>query len=416
MKLSKNQPHKFDELLLLTKQGSDWQSNFQPEDLPLARRLVKGLTLVSLSQFDRIMKELVLVESKITEGPVAVFAVREIKPNISYFVQAKYSFSSLDAVGRGSNIGSEGILAKLIRDISRSQPHKILNHPTKSVMRDKKCRAIVVVDDILGSGNRVSNFLNSIWFDRTIRSWWSRGYFKFKVIVFTGTQKGIKRVESANYLPTVKVNRGCPTFHTLPWPKYEKQRILNLCEKYSSMTSKPQFSLGYGNIMSSIIFEHGCPNNTPAILWAPSKRNTNWSPLFPCRSLQDYPHSVFPPEFVRGDPISVLIEAGQPKLANANLQRLEDTEVTNLMLLALIAKGIRNNDGLTFATGLSNADLELKLSKFITSGHITQTRRISSLGRAELANIRRRKHLDSELIQLSDELYYPRMLRAPKSG
>ena len=83
------------------------------------------------------------------------------------------------------------------------------------------------------------------------------------------------------------------------------------------------------------------------------------------------------------------------------------------MLIALIAKGIRRNDALTYATGLSNAELETMLGKCINWGMITLTRRITSTGRAELEHIRRTKRLEPEVTPLSGETYYPKQLRGP---
>ena len=35
--------------------------------------------------------------------------------------------------------------------------------------------------------------------------------------------------------------------------------------------------LGYGDCQSTVVFEHGCPNNNLSILWGESE---NWTPLF----------------------------------------------------------------------------------------------------------------------------------------
>ncbi len=409
--------------LLLTKQGTAWLDNFQPKDLNAARLLVKGLTLVSLSKFARTIGHMVRTEAGLVNGPVALFAVREVTQNTSYFDQAitgsgrRKKVKTVDAVGRGADIGSEGLVASILRNIGRQETSKFLNHPTVANMRENKCRTIIVVDDLIGSGKRTREFLDAIWLDRTIRSWWSLGYIRFKVIAFAGTRMGIYRVKRATYGPTVSVDRDCPTFSGLPWRESQRMQITQLCETYAPKTSKSKMGLGYGDTMASLVFEHGCPNNAPAIIWASGSKDAKWQPLFPNRSVSQHHQSIFPLEVVRRDPISVLVDAGQSKLAETDLQRIGSVESEQfLMLMALIAKGIRRNDALTYATGLSNAELETILGKCINWGMITLTRRITSTGRAELEHIRHTKRLEPEVPPLSGETYYPKQLRGPTSG
>ena len=313
--------------LLLTERGKAWLKGFRPEHQDTARWLVDGLTLVSLSHFAHRIDQMVRNVTQGTDTPVALFGAREIDQNRSYFRQAmavprmRTRARSTDAVGRGSDVGSEGHVASIIRNIARSSPTKFINHPTIAEMRNKKCRALIVVDDLVGSGKRTREFLDSIWIDRTIRSWWSLGYFRFSVIAFAGVPAGLNRIKQAKYRPSVFVDRDCPTYTELPWSLEKRRAITKLCESYASKTSKPRMALGYRKTMVSLVFEHGCPNNAPAILWAPSARQTRWQPLFPNRSVTQEEQSIFPPEVASHDLFSVLSDAGQPRLAEAVLPK-----------------------------------------------------------------------------------------------
>ena len=413
-----NQDH-----LLLTDRGAAWLNRFDAEHREAARRLVNGLTLVSLSNFNRTITQMVVSEAATISGPVGLFAIREIDPTRPYFTQATTGrrrpskVKTTDAVGRGADIGSEGHVASILRNLSRSDPGKFLNHPTIEKMRDKKCRSIVVVDDLIGTGKRVREFLESIWLDKTFQSWWSSGYIDFKVVAFAGTQAGVRFVEKRKYRASVIINRDCPTFPSLPWPLIWRQRILALCRDYASMTSKPDMRFGYGDVMASLVFEHSCPNGVPAILWAPGGRGTGWRPLFPNRSMSGAAQSVFPPEIVRRDPIAVLIAAGQAKLAKTGLKEIRDDEARQILLIvAMLAKGIRRNAALTYATGLSNAELETVLQQCIDWGFVTSTRRITATGLAELGRVRHGRRLKAKVATMANEDYYPQSLREPIGG
>ena len=409
--------------LLLTNRGLAWLDGFAPDDRESARRLVNGLTLVSLAAFDRTIERMVRAQANEINGPMALYAVREIVPSRSYFDQAtagrrrKSKLKGVDAVGRGPDVGSEGYVAATLRHIARSDPDRFLNHPTVTEMRDKKCRAIIVVDDLIGSGKRTREFLDAIWIDRTIRSWWSLGYIRFKVVAYAGTRAGMHRVRRATYGPTIVIDRECPTFPGLPWPAQQRKLIARLCKNYASQTSKPNMALGYRDTMASLVFEHGCPNNAPAILWASRTKTSRWRPLFPNRSVSQDERSVFPPEIARRDPISVLLDAGQPRLARTGLRSVHGEEQKRILtILALVAKGVRRSEAFSFVTGLSHTNVERTLYKCVKWRFITRTYRITAGGLAEVRHARRTGRIKPDIPKKGDEDYHPQQLREATGG
>ena len=406
--------------VLLTERGNTWLSNFALADRAVARWLVEGLTLVSLSHFGRTIHRLVEREADAFEGPVALFAIREVNHRISYFQQATVTRTggkSVSALARGADIGSEGHVASLLRQVAKSNPQKFLNHPNVTEMRRRKCRAILVVDDLIGSGHRARKFVDAIWLDRTIRSWWSLGYISIRVMAFSSTGRGQWHVARARCMPDVVVERSCPNYLELPWPKNKRDKIATLCRSYGSRTSKPTMAMGYGGSMVSMVFEHGCPNNAPSILWAGPARNKSWAPLFPQRSVLEETKSVFPPEIARRDPVSVLVDTGQKRLAKAGLKQIGDiASRQTFTLLALLAKGRRQNEALTFASGLSNREVEGLLDKYMGWGLITPSRRVTKAGLEELEHARRLFREDMNVAPLGKERYYPKRLRVPTGG
>ena len=409
--------------LLLTQRGRAWLNEFDLKDQDIARKLVSGLTLVPSRTFELAINKKLKEVVDDSESPVALFAVREVDSSCSFFDQAtnlvttgRTPINSVDAVGRGADVGSEGRVASIITQFTRSQPQRTVKHPTLDKLRERRCRTIILVDDLIGSGNRMEKFIKSIWQDRTIRSWKSFGLLRFKVIAFAATTHGRQRMNSHEKIDLLSVDRDCPTFRTLPWKQNVRNACIRICEKYSSHTCKPKFAQGYRKSVSSLVFEHGCPNNVPAIFWATAAKSKSWSPIFPYRRIKTEEQSVFPPEIAKNDPLSVLVDVGQVRLARTKLIGRSELTKEIITLLSFMAKGIRRNEAFSFATGLSNAALERRLLQFIQCGWVTHSRRITALGVAELKNARRSTNRSPEIPPKGDCYYHPSALREISRG
>ena len=130
-----------------------------------------------------------------------------------------------------------------------------------------------------------------------------------------------------------------------------------------------------------------------------------------------YAIGIFPPEIVRRDPISVLIDAGQTRLARTGFRRIGHIGSRQAFtLLALLSKGLRRNEALTFSSGLSNSQVERLLHKYISWGLVTPTRRITQAGLDELEHARRLLQKAVDVAPISKESYYPTKLRGPTGG
>ena len=176
-------------------------------------------------------------------------------------------------------------LHQLSETIAETSPDTLLNHPSIETMRSKNCRTIVLVDDFIGSGRRTWKFIQSFWRDRTLTSWRSLKYVQFIVVAYSGTDAGLRLVSKHKARAQVVIERGCPSFNQMPWRKQLINELTNVCKKYGKKTCKKHMSLGYNSVMGAMVFEHGCPNNAPAILWAPSTDKKPWEALFPDRAI-----------------------------------------------------------------------------------------------------------------------------------
>jgi len=394
--------------LQFTSRGLDWLSQFEGEDKISAKELLASLTLVSHLEFERSVDRLIRNVAAGSSGPVALFAVRETEVTGGRSLLEQ----TVDAVPRGAEIGSEGRVAAIIRGIARSDRSKFLNHPNLAELRSSNCRKIILVDDFIGSGKRTTDYLDAIWRSRTIKSWWSRQFIKFEVVAYAGANIGEKLVKKHKTKPTIQLVRDCPTLNTLPILIEARDDLRELCEIYGQKTSKRAMSLGYRGTAALLVFEHGCPNNAPAILWAPSTAAKPWVSLFPSRSVLPDEQSAFPPEIVRRDAVNVLVAAGQSHLARSGgLAKPEPLGNDVLITLALIAKRVRRLDAFSYATGLPRAECISLLENCVRWGLITLTNRLTREGYKELDAARNLRNDELVVPPRGEEDYYPKSLR-----
>ncbi len=402
------------EKLLLTKRGQSWLSRFDLEDRETASRLVRALTLVSHSAFRRDLSRRIVETAESIGFPVALFAAREMKPPQLADFLAKLSEtrgpSTVDAVASGSDLGSEATVAATIRSLCKAHPGRLLNHPNVGQMKAAApCKAVIVVDNLIGSGDRIKEYLGALWANRSIRSWWSRKHIHFVVVSFAVTVDGAKSVSKLKYGPELVYNRICPTLSSLPWSQERKTEISNICIKYGAGLVSKRFIFGYQGSAALLVFEHGCPNNAPAILWARPKKSRAWDPLFPEKTVMPLESSAFPPEIVRRDPMTLLVDIGQEELA-ARLQKAPPVSQETILILAYAEKGVRTTGALSFATGLDEKDCRRLIQLCVEWGFLTSRYRLTSAGAAELRAAQRGAHYKN-IAPIGTDDYYPKMLR-----
>jgi len=403
--------------LALTEQGQQWLAQFEEADRRIARDFLSLLTLVSHSEFESSIQGQVFEKSKTIEGPIALFAVREVVgyPDVDYFIanHNENNPETLNALAHGSDIGSEGRIVSTIRNISKSEPGKFLNHPSIIAMRSNKCRNVFLVDDLIGSGNQSLQFLDWICRNATIRSWVSLRYIKFWFVTYAASELGLHRISKHRFSPVVIHKIFCPTIKNVQ-PKKIQKNLTELIKKYSRRTSKAYMAYGYRSSMAILVFEHGCPNNTPPILWAPrTKKFSEWFPLFPNRTVIGGVHSAFPPEMRSKDAVSLLIELGYRKLAAAPAHLFRHPLPHKVLtMLALLSKGANSPSSLCYSLSMTIAECNTLLEACINAGYVTPGYRLTTSGLRELKGaVKSRQYFRDALPSRGSDMYYPKSLR-----
>ncbi len=403
-----------------TTRAKDWLSQFDFLHQEIAVRLLSSLTLVSHSAFERALQSLIEHEASAIEGPVALYATREADPNRNYFEvmgNPHSPFEPLSAVPPGADLGSEARCAALIRNLTKTAKGKFLNHPSLETLRKERARAIFVVDDIIGSGKRTTEFISAMWHSPSIMSWHSRHQIVFKALAFTATARGQRCVGAHRCQPEVIIARDCPTFEDVLWPDDIEQKVKDMFVTYGARTSRPRMKLGFADSMAALIFEHGCPNNVPAIFWAPASKKANWEPLFPDRSILSEEASAFPPDIFARDPVAILSElSDNDEAVPAAIFGPAPLGMSATTILALVAKGIRSRAALNYAIGYDIKECTTMLDRCVARGYLTPTLRLTPAGRAELNFDGRSSNRLGRLPSVGSDVYYPRQLRGPPGG
>jgi hypothetical protein len=400
----------------LTERGEQWLKNFDEADRATARELTAALVLVSHNEFERGLTSLVYEVGQTIKGFVALYGAREFDESFRFGMG--HGGEEIDATPRGVDIGSEGRLANIIRNISLSNPSKFLNHPTLDEIRAKRVDAICVLDDFIGSGKRCSDYWTALWRSPSLRSWTSYKCIQLKTIAYSATAAGIRHVERHPAHPSTFIVRHCPTITALHWRNSRIEAAKTMCRKYANRASLGRWALGFRDRESLLVFEHGCPNNAPAIFWATSKKIPEWTSLFPAKRVDVSIVTAFPNEIVRRDAVYALVEAGQRRLASAlasNAHRpLTDHEA---LTLALFSKGQNRVETVANAAGMSAKEASGLIERCIDAGWISARGRITDKGLAELrgmrgSSVRRVRPLPD----LGKEEYYPTALRDHGNG
>jgi hypothetical protein len=380
-----------------------WLSQFTEPDRLWATELYGSLKFVSESDFETSLR---LQIDAITDGPLALFAVRGLhyeKRTRTHYLGAYNNKKYKPLAVPPGEVGSEGRVGHIVAKVASGMPGRCLDHPSIDEMRRARCKTIVLVDDLIASGKRVSEFARHMYRHPTITSWYSYHRIAFVAIAYAATiagQTAVKKLEKPHL--EVAIRYGCPTLHDENSVRYRAMR--RICADNAGRTSRSGIPLGYGNTGAMTVFAHGCPNNAPAILWADNLMK--WRALFPNRMV----------------PTEMLASFG------ATNQRTVDNSVSkpwwrrdSALLSAFLREASRHKQWkmprvlrLSILTGMPTEECALLLKLCVTNGLLSESYSLTPAGLHELAVLRKSVLLDrSTAASPTQELepYFPRTYR-----
>jgi hypothetical protein len=276
-------------MLSNTNKGKKWLAQFDPADVQTATLLLDSLILVDQALLEREIERTLDTFLRRHRGRVALFATverpkRDRRKRLLDFSKPFFPQQRTDDnperkpenYASLANTGSEGAMLHFCRDYSRKKIGRVLSHPGLEQLRKKRVRWIICLDDLIGSGNRMKEFVEWIYEDKTVRSWHSFRWIRIAVLSFAASRFGCETLKPIRMISEMILCQHLTEGREI-WTENERRLIETLCYKYSKKYDLG-FPLGYKSAFSMILFSPGCPNTNPAIFWAKKK---GWMPLVP---------------------------------------------------------------------------------------------------------------------------------------
>lgn len=379
-----------------------WLRQFGRAEGSAARLLLGGIRLVSHAEFEAAIAAQITRVRRLAKGKIALFPVVEpVKDRRGRpiavpkdFSHATY-FQGKSASAKSLTPESAGRVGHYLVNLARLKPREVSAAPSLDAMRAERVRHIVFVDDIVGSGRRITEYWKYV-VPRTIKSWLSSHHLQLWMVVYAAHAEGqrqifetLPRLPKANLLAAIDL----PDLR-----KYWPGLVTELCKDYGQ---------GFGAGMCPIVFQHGCPNNAPSVIWRGPRA------LFPNRGV---PPSLYP--CFEDQPSERLSEAlwnsNQRSLAVEVLETFRNplTYSDKLLLscLGLLARGL-NPAKLSSLLLYEKDKLDIALERARRSLLLTHTNRLTELGLEVLASARRSQKRKSQSkrksVEQSGKEYYP---------
>ena len=326
-----------------------WLGQFDSgQDQALAAQLLNGLKLVSTREFEKgIQQMLIGLQSKLGER-IAVYPVAPPTDGIVGYdpFEGAIGFENATSsreIGRRRKFGSEDrvghLLAKLQEEFRKlNGTSNVECSATLKHLHTQGIRHIVFVDDICGSGKRVTDFWKSV--PRRIKSLLSLKKLELWIVVYAATAPGISELKRK--VPNFPLDHLISVLSTGEIEHFS-QDVADLCKRYGDKIGMKQAAMGFRGTAAAVVFEHGCPNNVPAVLW--SKRKT-WDALFPHRSVPLALRECFDSDG-ESRVSEMLWRSGQRSLALSILEALDrkvPLDVDSRMLLTLLGLRMKGVD------------------------------------------------------------------------
>lgn len=364
-----------------------WLDNFAPDDQAVAAELLTNVDTVDASEFRGSLVR--LVENELTEaqGPTLLLPARSVRER-SLFAGEYSRDQELEIVDDQQDAGSEHIVGQFLRDVARSHPDVITAPTSLADLRQHKVRHVVIVDDVIGSGNRIESYTRDLCGHPTMQSWRSLGYFGITVCVYASTRTGLTRIKRLPQLQNVRCAIRCKTIRDDLPPRLQPETI-RICTDYARRTFRRKGGwttpLGYRGAGTLLLFAHGAPNTSPAIFWqehGPSATGEQWSALAP--------KWVVGADLLSGGP-SRLVSAESPFELLADQLERSHAPANLLMVLDAIKDGASTPQEIRHLTTVDITTIERMIGSLLELGLIDHTRqRLTQAGRDEIEHAMRR--------------------------
>jgi len=347
-----------------------WLNQFDAADQPVATSLLRCLRFISKDEYSRwLLAKL----GHFTNGPMhAIYAVRKFRSDVKALWLPRGRARPRPATAQGS----EDLVVGEIANALRMYNGCFRDNPSRNELYNSRIRDIILIDDSIGSGKRVSDFVRLMINDAHFRSWWSYGRITLHVISLVRSLQGQRRICS-NAVGSLRKHRKYKVqekikfygnfeydFFKLDTRWYNNHRdILDLCDNNKKIAKDRR--RGFDAAMGNFVFYHSVPNNIPGMLYS---RKKNWQPLFPERAL---------PNWCRN-----LLDGVQNahRISTPTARYKCEISDKDLPLLLHVRRGVRTRTGLARCMDLGLSVANMELDKYISAGLVSDSIRLTKAG------------------------------------
>lgn len=343
-----------------------WLSQFPSDKKITAKMMLSKLQFISRDTYSDWFRR--TIAGLPSDRIYALYSVRKLKANETVLWDEHGLIISRPGVSQGS----EDLVYSLISNAVRSNQTRYMDHPSISDLRNKRVHDIVLIDDSIGSGDRVSEFIDAMLRHATFLSWWSLGLIKVHIVSFARPRETESRIIAKvrgsdhgkrKYRKSSKVFFSSEMVYSTDGIESRWggnfQDILDLCDQPAIWSG---IHRGWGEVMANIVFYHSVPDNLPAVIWF---QDAKWSGLFPERALPDWLLALIDVQNTRGQ------AEQQPEINVPN-------EIVNL--LRLIKRSVRSTASIALRLNCDQKFAIALLEKAKASGFLNEHRRLTKAG------------------------------------
>lgn len=408
-----------------TEQGILWLSNFNAEEQRAGELLINSLRIISSTDFGIALSELLRRLKENAIKPLAIYPIRELPTELASLANVSEARVPQERISDGTYMpalpldqpfeplpGSEGIAGNIIRTVIGHHPDPSLASSPKTLeeLRQTRPRTIVLVDDYSGTGDRVTQYVDSWMHHPTIRSWYSYKLIKFHVALVAASGQALVNLRKHRRIEDIHYCEQAADFQTAMWSVEEQQEIQQLCIKYSD---SPKFELGFQGARGLLVLQHTVPDNLPAILWQTTcKRVRNWMPFFAGRRMTPQQQRELDNYKLEISAADIANSMQQFRLGSALADQPNPTVRLILLTLAAAAKKIRDPRELSVLLRTTLVSAQQTRDACQSLGLVDSDGRLTDQGRAELRRAQARAdEVQRRRLIRSDDIYYPTQLR-----
>jgi hypothetical protein len=380
--------------------GDEWLRQFSFVDREIGRQLLRSLRLVSHTQFVTGVGEILQqLFREFSQENFALFSIIETS-------------TEEDSEGPPKRIA--GSSADLVRNMNENFARicgaRVQAHPTVHSMRAQRIKNVVLVEDFIGTGKRLSTYLRDE-LNPTLKSWISYKWTKLWIVSYGGLETGIQAVSRKGYgLSEDRIRLATPPQKA---GQFFTPLMRDFCKRFAERTERSHIPMGFGNGAVGMIFEHSCPNNVPVVLWSEGHR---YKPLFPKRGIPVELKAAFSQEDVNR-PSNILWNISQYRLALAMLQeptaeRHKGSQWRLLLMLGLASRSGWNDSKIAGVLGIPITTVQTQRYAAYRLGVLdVQTHELTPFGKGLLDRIRaasgRKRAQRKQTQRPLEETYYP---------